>query len=308
LVISARGLKKSYGATHALRGVDLDVERGGVVGLLGPNGAGKTTLVEILEGLRKPTAGNVSVLGLDPARQGRALKERLGVQLQNTALPTDLTTRETLNLFGAFYEQTRAVDEILEVVDLVPQAEQRADTLSGGQKQRLIIGIALIHDPELVLLDEPTTGLDPRARRDLHGLIGELRQQGRTVVLTTHYIEEAEHLCDRVLMIRRGQIVADGTPFELLGQSTESSTIWIAVDGEMDPAPLLAAGVQPLGQQGEHHKFSTGNPTATILALGDMLRSQGLELLDLRLKRPTLEDVYLELMGSDLEDEAEELS
>ncbi len=299
MVVRTEGLHKAYGETRALRGVDLEIEPGGVVGLLGPNGAGKTTLVEILEGLRQPTAGKVSVLDLDPATQGPALKERLGVQLQSTTLPTELTVYESLALFASFYERTRPVEEMLEVIDLAPQAHQKASTLSGGQKQRLVVGIALIHDPELVLLDEPTSGLDPKARRDLHQVVRDLREQGRTTILTTHYIEEAEHLCDRVLVIREGEIVADGTPFDLVGRSRGSSTIWIAVDGDMDPSPLLAAGIEPLGEQGAHHKFSTTDPTATILALGDLLRSQGLTLVDLRLKRPTLEDVYLELVAGD---------
>jgi ABC-2 type transport system ATP-binding protein len=302
LIIQVRGLRKKYGDNVALNDLDLEIEAGGVVGILGPNGAGKTTLVETMEGLRQPTAGTVSVLGMDPTRHGAALRERLGVQLQQTALPTELTVREMLDLFGAFYAAALPADSILEKVNLLSQADQRAATLSGGQQQRLVVGIALIHDPELVILDEPTTGLDPKARRDLHGVIRELREQGRTTLLTTHYIEEAEHLCDRVIMIRGGEIVADGTPFDLVGQSSESSTIWIHVDGDMDPAPLIAAGVEPIGQQGEHHKFATTDPTATVLALGDMLRSQGLRLVDLRLKRPTLEDVYLELMGDVTDD------
>ncbi len=294
--IEARGIRKEYDSTVALRSIDLSISEGGVVGLLGPNGAGKTTLVEIFEGLRRPTAGTVSVLGLDPSSQTRQLKERIGVQLQTTALPQELTVFEVLRLFASFYESARPVAEVLEMVDLVELAKQKASTLSGGQRQRLVLGIALIHSPELILLDEPTTGLDPVARRDLHALIRELRDQGRTMLLTTHYIEEAEHLCDRVIMIRGGEIVADGTPFDLVGQSTDSSIIWISVDGEMDPTPLFQAGIEPLGRQGQHHKFSTTDPTATVLALGDMLRSQGLQLLDLRMKRPTLEDVYLELM------------
>jgi len=305
LVIQARGLRKEYGSTVALQGLDIEIKAGGVVGILGPNGAGKTTFVETLEGLRHPTAGSVSVLGMDPTTQGPALRERLGVQLQTTALPKELTVREVLDLFASFYASALPADSILEKVDLVAQASQKAATLSGGQQQGLVIGIALIHDPELVILDEPTTGLDPKARRDLHSVIRELREQGRTTLLTTHYIEEAEHLCDRVIMIRDGEIVADGTPFDLVGRSSESSTIWIHVDGPMDPAPLIAAGVEPLGQQGEHHKFVTTDPTATILALGDMLRSQGLRLVDLRLKRPTLEDVYLELMGDTPDDRDE---
>lgn len=299
MAIAVRGLTKHYGETVALRDLDLDIEAGGVVGLLGPNGAGKTTLVEILEGLREPTSGRVEVLGLDPRVDSLELRHRIGVQLQSTSLPTELTVEEILELFASFYERSRRPREILELVDLLPQCDQQASTLSGGQKQRLVLGIALIHDPELVLLDEPTTGLDPRARRDLHAIIRGLRDQGHTTLLTTHYIEEAEHLCDRVLIIRGGEIVADGTPFELVGRSTDASTIWIAVDGELDPAPLLAAGAEPLGRQGEHHKFSTAEPAPTIIALGDMLRSQRLKLLDLRLKRPTLEDVYLELVGEE---------
>ncbi len=297
MIIQVRGLRKQYGDNVALQALDLEIEAGGVVGILGPNGAGKTTFVEIVEGLRDATSGSVSVLGMDPASQGPELRERLGVQLQKTALPTELTVREMLDLFAAFYTSALPTDSILQKINLLSQADQKADTLSGGQQQRLVVGIALIHDPEIVILDEPTTGLDPKARRDLHGVIRELREQGRTTILTTHYIEEAELLCDRVIMMRSGEIVADGTPFDLVGQSSESSTIWIHVDGDMDPAPMIAAGVEPLGQQGDHHKFATTDPTATILALGDMLRSQGLSLVDLRLKRPTLEDVYLELMG-----------
>ncbi len=303
MIIEARGLRKTYGDNVALSGLDLEIEAGGVVAILGPNGAGKTTFVEILEGLRRPSAGSVSVLGMNPATDGRNLRERLGVQLQKTALPTELTVGEILYLFASFYRTSQPAGPILERIDLVKQVDQNASTLSGGQQQRLAIGMALIHDPELVILDEPTTGLDPKARRDLHEVIRELRGQGRTTLLTTHYIEEAEHLCDRVIMIRDGEVVADGTPFDLVGQSSESSTIWLHVDGEMDPAPLIAAGVAPLGRQGDHHKFATTDPTATVLALGDMLRSQGLRLIDLRLKRPSLEDVYLELMGDDAADE-----
>ncbi|MFW6198467.1 MAG: ABC transporter ATP-binding protein [Acidobacteriota bacterium] len=297
MVIEVEGLRKQYGATTALRGIDLRVEEVGVVGILGPNGAGKTTLVEILEGLREPTSGRVSVLGLDPVRQGRELRERIGVQLQATALPRDLRVGEVVSLFRAFYDSSVQLEEVLERVDLLPQLRQRADTLSGGQRQRLVIGISLLHSPELVILDEPTTGLDPAARRSLHEVVRELRAQGRTVLLTTHYIEEAEHLCDRVIMIRDGEIVADGSPFELVGRSTGASTIWISVDGEMDPTPLLEAGVEPHGHQGDHYKFTTSDPTATVLAIGDLLRSQDLRLVDLRMKRPTLEDVYLELVG-----------
>ncbi len=310
MIVQAHGLRKEYGDTVALRSLDIEIEAGGIVGILGPNGAGKTTFVETLEGLRAPTSGSVTVLGMDPTTQGKALRERLGVQLQKTALPKELTVREVLGLFASFYASASPTNSILEKVDLISEANQKTATLSGGQQQRLVVAIALSHDPELVILDEPTTGLDPKARRDLHEVIRQLREQGRTTLLTTHYIEEAEQLCDRVIMIRDGEIVADGAPFDLVGRSSESSTIWIHVDGPMDPAPLIAAGVLPLGQEGAHHKFVTTDPTATILALGDMLRSQGLRLVDLRLRRPTLEDVYLEFMGdapddATLEDGAE---
>ena len=299
--IVVEGLEKTYGDTRALRGIDLRIEPGGIVGLLGPNGAGKTTLVEILEGLREPTRGRVSVLGLDPARQAATLKQRLGAQLQSTAIPPDLAAREVLELYAAFYPRPRAVGEVLERVGLADKARSLVRNLSGGQRQRLALGMAIVHGPELLILDEPTTGLDPVARRALHELVRELRAEGGSIILTTHYIEEAEHLCDRVIVIRAGEIVADGTPFELLGRAGGSSTLWIACSGPFDPAPLIAAGASEQGREGEHLRFSTRDPAAAVVALGDMLRHQGLTLTDLRMKRPTLEDVYLELVGPESE-------
>ncbi len=297
IVLRAEGLAKRYGDTVALRGIDLEIEAGGVVGLVGPNGAGKTTLVEIAEGLRTPTAGRIAVFGLDPARAGPELKERIGVQLQATSLPDRLRVDETLRLFAAFYERSRPVEEVLENVGLAGAERQFTDRLSGGQRQRLSLGMALVHDPELLLLDEPTTGLDPEGRRRLHADIEALRAEGRTVLLTTHYIEEAEELCDRVLMIRDGAIVADGAPFELVRRAGGRAILWLAVDGELDPAPLLEAGVASEGRRGEYHRFSTQDPAAAIEALGPIVREQGLAVQDLRLKRPTLEDLYLELMA-----------
>lgn len=296
-VVEVDALQKSYGPNPALKGVDLHWSGGGILGLLGPNGAGKTTLVEILEGLRTPTSGRVSVLGLNPTHAARDVKERIGVQLQSTTLPQDLTVLEVINLFAAFYRRSRPALDVLRDVSLVEKAGALTRSLSGGQRQRVALALALVHDPELILLDEPTTGLDPVARRGLHDVVRTLKAQGRSVLLTTHYIEEAEFLCDRVVVIRSGEVVADDTPFELVGRASGSSTLLIAVDGPFDPAPLVAAGSTLQAREGEHYRFVTKDPTAAVLALSDLLRAQRLNLTDLRMKRPTLEDVYLELVG-----------
>ena len=297
MIIEAENLQKQYPEVLALNKVDLKVAQHGIVGLLGPNGAGKTTLVEIIEGLRSRTAGNLSVLGLDPRESSSQLKERLGVQLQSTPLHPDLTPIETLNLFAAFFQKSLPSREILERVSLKEKAKSRNRTLSGGQKQRLAIGLALVNDPELLILDEPTTGLDPIARRGVHDIVASLKEQGRTVILTTHYIEEAEKLCDRVIMIRAGEIVADATPLELISRAGGMSTIWIAVDEKFDPSPLLSTGATDQGREGEYYRFATSDPTSAVLALGEILKAQKLTLRDLRMKRPTLEDVYIDLVG-----------
>ena len=294
-VIDLDGLRKDYDGVAALRNIDLRVEAGGIVGLLGPNGAGKTTLVETLEGLRRPTAGRVSVLGLDPFRDARRLRERLGAQLQAAALPQELTPLETLRLFGGLYRTARPPGEILEEIGLAAEATKGNRALSGGQQRRLAIAMALVNDPELLILDEPTSGLDPAVRREMHALFLRLRAADRTVILTTHYIEEAETLCDRVVVLRSGEIVADGTPFELTARAGGASTIWIAVEGTLDVAPLLAAGATARGMEAGYFRFSTTDPTAAILALGDILKLGQTTVKDIRMKRPGLEDVYLEL-------------
>ena len=299
--IVVEGLERTYGELRALKGIDLRIEPGGITGLLGPNGAGKTTLVETLEGLRQPTLGRVSVLGLDPSREAPQLRLRMGAQLQSTSIPPDLTPAEVLRLYSAFYPSPRPVADVLERVGLAPKAKSVVRTLSGGQRQRLALAMAILHGPELLILDEPTTGLDPAARRALHELVRALQQDGCSIILTTHYIEEAELLCDRVIVLRAGEVVADGAPFELLQRSGGTSTLWIACSGPFDPAPLLAAGASEQGREGAHLRFVTREPAAAVVALGDMLRHQGLTLTDLRMKRPTLEDVYLELVGPDPE-------
>jgi ABC-2 type transport system ATP-binding protein len=297
LIINVEQLRMDYGSVRALKGVSFGVDGSGVVGLLGPNGAGKTTLVETVEGLRTPTSGRVSVLGLDPTRQASALRERIGVQLQATALPLELTPAETLHLYGSFFRKSLAPAAVLESVGLTEQARQRNSKLSGGQRQRLAIALALINDPELIILDEPTAGLDPVARREIHARIADMRASKRTVLFSTHYIEEAESLCDRVIILRAGEVVADGSPFELLSRARGNSMLWIAVEGELDPAPLLNAGASARGREGEYHCFTTPDPKAAILALAELLKDGRINLLDLRMKRPNLEDVYVELTG-----------
>jgi ABC-2 type transport system ATP-binding protein len=298
LIIEVEELTKDYGGgVRALKGVSFGVEEGGVVGLLGPNGAGKTTLVETIEGLRTPTSGRVSVLDLDPVRQASALKEQIGVQLQATALPLELTPAETVRMYGSFFRKSLAPAEVLKAVGLEGEAGRRNSRLSGGQRQRLAIALALVNDPRLVILDEPTAGLDPVARREIHARIADMRAANRTVLFSTHYIEEAESLCDRVIILRAGEVVADGSPFELLARASGSSTLWIAAEGEFDPRPLLGAGASELGREGEYHRFATPDPRAAILALAELLRDGRVNLLDLRMKRPNLEDVYVELTG-----------
>ncbi len=295
-IIETSGLSKRYGDVTALREIELTVRAGSVVGLLGPNGAGKTTLVEILEGLREPSDGRVSVLGADPHDGEASLRERIGVQLQRTSFPETLSVREILELFRSFYREPVALDELLDTVGLREKTSARPEELSGGQRQRLALATALVGRPELLILDEPTAGLDPAARRSLHELLRGLQGDGRTILLTTHYTEEAEKLCDRILMLRDGELVADGSPLELVKGAGGESRIWVEVDAQLDPSPLVEAGAREDGAEGSYRCFTTRQPARAIEVLGTMLRDQGLELEDLRVKRPTLEDVYLELM------------
>ena len=289
-------LTRRYGETLALNDVTLDIAAGGVTGLLGPNGAGKTTLVETLEGLRMPTSGTVRVLGLDPARESRALRERIGVQLQATAVPLDLTPLETLRLFGAFFGKSLPPRDVLQRMRLSEQARVRNSALSGGQRQRLAVAMALVNDPELVILDEPTSGLDPAARRDLHRDISEMKASQRTILLSTHYIEEAEKLCDRVILLRAGQVVADGSPSQLI-DSAGAAELSIVLAGTFDPAPLLNAGAVAREREGDRQRFIAADPDAATAALSEVLRTPGAQLVDIRMKRPSLEDVYLQLVG-----------
>ncbi len=299
MAIEVSNLRKTYGAVEALHGVDLRVSSAGqIIGLLGPNGAGKTTLVEILEGLRTPTSGSVRVLGLDPATASGALRARLGVQLQSTAFMNELTVVETLRLYGALYPQTaklKPAGSLLERVSLQDKAKAMVRTLSGGQKQRLALAMAMLHDPDLFILDEPTSGLDPIARRQIHEILAGLKRDGKTILLSSHYLDEIEALADRVIILSSGRVVADGTPLELLARAAGASTLWLEVAGIDDPSRLLPQAIFE-GRDGAMFRYRTADPTAAIVALADSLRASGATLADLRLKRPSLEDVYLQLI------------
>ena len=280
--IEVSGLHKAYGNLEAVRGVDFSIEEGEVFGLLGPNGAGKTTTVEILEGYRERDAGDVRVLGHDPARPGPDFRERIGVVLQQSELWPNLTVREIHAIFAGYYRAPRGVDEVIALVGLQEKAAARVKTLSGGQKRRLDLGIALVGDPDLVFLDEPTTGFDPAARRAAWEMIRSLRSLGKTVLLTTHYLDEAEQLADRVAVLREGRIIREGTPAELTGDTQETEVRY--------------------RRDGHEVVVRTTEPTKLLHELTEEALAQGRELEGLSVRRPTLEDVYLLLT----EDEASE--
>jgi ABC-2 type transport system ATP-binding protein len=277
--IVVRDLRKTYGETEALRGVSFEIAEGEVFGLLGPNGAGKTTTVEILEGYRPRDGGEVSVLGRDPARAERALRERIGVVLQQSQMFQNLTVRELHAMFAGYYEHSRDVPEVIALVGLANKADDRVKTLSGGQKRRLDLGIALVGDPDLVFLDEPTTGFDPAARRAAWDMIRSLRSLGKTILLTTHYLDEAEQLADRVAVLREGRIIREGTPAELTGDGAETE-IRFRRDGKVVV-------------------MRTTEPTRLLNELTSEALAEGRELEGLSVRRPTLEDVYLELTAQD---------
>jgi ABC-2 type transport system ATP-binding protein len=269
-------LSKSYGDNEAVRGIDLEVHAGEVFAFLGPNGAGKTTTVEILEGYRKRSGGEVTVLGEDPERGGREWRERIGIVLQSCRLDPYLTVRESLELYAGYYVRPRPVDEVVELVGLSEKADARTGKLSGGQQRRLDVGMALVGDPELLFLDEPTTGFDPQARRQAWEAIAGLRRLGKTVFLTTHYMDEAQRLADRVAIISGGEIVARGTPEDL---------------GDRDSQPTEITYRGPDGEV----SLSTTTPVQTLNELTGRALAEGFELENLEVRRPTLEDVYLEL-------------
>jgi ABC-2 type transport system ATP-binding protein len=302
-IVQVSGLRKSYDDVEAIRGISFEIREGEVFGLLGPNGAGKTSTIEILEGLRQPDAGTVRVCGLEPARESHQLKQRIGAQLQNTILPDKITVEEALRLFASFYDRTTAIDQLMERFGLGEKRRAFYETLSGGQKQRLALALALVNTPELVLLDEPTAGLDAMVRRDIYALIEQLRAEHRTVLLTTHYIEEAERLCDRVAIVDHGQIVALGTPRELVQKSGEGARIEVRLEKATTPERLRALDAVLDCAERDGAYFLRVDPVAkAVVALVRLLEAEGNTLVDLHITRPSLEDVFVEMTGRSIED------
>lgn len=294
--VIVRDLQKRYGAVQAVAGVGFTVGEGEIFGLLGPNGAGKTTSVECLIGLRDADAGELTICGLDARRQSADVKQTIGVALQSSALPDKITPREALRMFGAFYRASAPADELLTRFDLNEKADAKYDTLSGGQRQRLALALAFVNRPQVVFLDEPTTGLDPQARRELHEAIRRMKQEGCTVMLTTHYLEEAHALCDRVAIIDRGRIVATGAPHELIAQAGGHHTVSL-VGSRPLPAERVARlpDVSDVACEGARVRFQTETPTATLGALTRLLEELQVEVLDLQVRKGSLEDVFLRL-------------
>jgi ABC-2 type transport system ATP-binding protein len=300
--IEVQGLTKNYENVAAVKGIDFEVCAGEVFGLLGPNGAGKTTTVEILEGIRSRSGGRVSVLGFDPEEQPAAVKDRVGVCLQQTNLQEKMKVREAIALFGSFYSRTVDGGKLLERLQLQEKRDAHYSQLSGGQKQRLALALALLNDPQVLFLDEPSAGLDPQARLEIHELVGNLRREQRTILLTTHYIEEAEKLCDRVAIIDEGRIVAMGTPREIQDRTLASATIEIecARPVEQDVPAWREAEEVWLDERRVRIRVASRRPARAVVEMVKWLDERSIELADIRIRRPSLEDAFIELTGKSL--------
>jgi ABC-2 type transport system ATP-binding protein len=293
--IEVEGLHKSYGSVEAVRGISFSVETGEIVAVLGPNGAGKTTTVEILEGYRARDAGRVSVLGVDPAKGGSDYRQRIGIVLQEVGVDPYLTVAELLQMYGGYYRAPRSVDEVIGLVGLEEKRDSKLAVLSGGQRRRLDMGLGLIGDPELLFLDEPTTGFDPSARRQAWKVIENLGELGKTILLTTHYMDEAQNLADRVVVIAAGQVVADGTPDSIGGRAGARPQIRFLVPQGLTGADLPVTGTL----LGDEVLVETDELTATLHALTGWAMQKGIELEGLTVTRPSLEDAYLALTAGD---------
>jgi ABC-2 type transport system ATP-binding protein len=297
-VISVRGLHKSYGDQEAVRGIDFDVSAGEIFGFLGPNGAGKSTTIEILEGYRPRSAGDVSVLGVDPGHPTRAWRDRIGLVLQDSELEPTLTVHETVAMFAGFYSSPRAVDETIDLVGLGEKRDARVGSLSGGQRRRADVAIAIVGDPDLIFLDEPTTGFDPSARREAWNMIEGLKSLGKTIFLTTHYMDEAQHLADRVAILARGRIVAEGRP-ETLGDAARRTVIAFKLPEGADAEAIGREAGAPVQVAGNQATIESEHPQRVLYRLLRWAEAQGAELEDLSVSRPSLEDVFLSLTKED---------
>jgi ABC-2 type transport system ATP-binding protein len=302
-VVQVGELFKNYGAVEALRGVSFEVQEGELFGLLGPNGAGKTTTIEILEGMRPADRGLARVCGLDPQKDALELKHLVGAALQSTSLPDKIRVGETLELFARFYRNPQDPDELLKRFHLEEKRNETYRHLSGGQKQRLALALALVNNPRMIFLDEPTAGLDPQVRREIYDLLEELKKEKKTILLTTHYIEEAERLCDRVAIVDHGRVMAMGSPRELKQRSAGTTRIEVRLSRPMSDGTLARLdGVADCRQLEEGYVLHSAKPTQTIVALVKHLESEHVELQGLEMSSPSLEDVFLELTGRRLRD------
>jgi len=303
LALRVRGLRKQYPKVLAVDGLDLEVRRGEVFGLLGPNGAGKTTTLEIIEGITPGDEGEIEVLGLSWRQHGREIRSRIGVQLQSTSLFNKITPREALDLYGSYYPRSRSSAELLDLVQLTEKADAYHVTLSGGQQQRLAIALALVNDPELVFLDEPTTGLDPQARRSLWDVVRHIKSEGRTVILTTHYMEEAEALCDRLAIMDHGRSLCDGSPISLIQALNIPSVVELAFDGvSPDPAEFARSLNHAVEARGDLWEIPTQDPKSLLPRLLECAEQMQVPFQQVHVRRATLEDVFLHRTGRSLRD------
>jgi ABC-2 type transport system ATP-binding protein len=302
-ILLVENLEKRYEDVHAVRGVSFSVEEGEVFGLLGPNGAGKTSTIEVLEGLRAPDGGRVSVCGLDPQKNPNELKHEIGAALQSTSLPDKIRVIEALRLFASFYNRRRPADELLKRFGLEEKRNAFYSQLSGGQKQRLALAIAIINDPKVLFLDEPTAGLDPQVRREIYDIIEELKKQKKTIVLTTHYIEEAERLCDRVAIVDHGKVIATGTPRELKQRSANTTRVEVRLAKAVSDGRLKTLdGVVDAREVDGGYVLHCQRTAPAIVSLVKHLEAEGNELVSLEIATPSLEDVFIELTGRRLRD------
>jgi ABC-2 type transport system ATP-binding protein len=298
--VIVRDLRKRYDGVEAARGVSFDIEDGEIFGLIGPNGAGKTTTLECVIGLREPDSGSIEVCGIDARQRPLDVKQRIGAALQTTSLQDKITPREALALFASFYRQHVPASELLDRFGLTSKADAHFDTLSGGQRQRLALALAFVNRPELVFLDEPTSALDAQSRRDLHGEILRMKADGHTVLLTTHYIDEAETLCDRVAVIHKGTIVATGATRELMGRSSALPAVFVAATRPIEREALASiAGADDLVCEGHTARFHTADTNRAVAQLVAALSASGIDITELHVQKASLEDVFLELTGPD---------